>query len=235
MPSNSNYLTYPGLTNEVSIEEVQQAIRKLHRGKACGPDRIPNDFYLDHADEMEPVLALLFNRVMDSCTVLALFAKAHVYCIPKIARPATGLDCRPIALLNSDYKILTRLLATRLSMHMESMIHEAQNGFVPGRVIQDTIDVFSAIQRLVNAGMVSEDAIALFLDFTKAYDSLDRCFLKGALEWHQLPSEFICLVMALHDSTVAAFLANGCESDDVDMDNGIRQGCHYSLLSLWIC
>lgn len=108
---------------------------------------------------------------------------------------------------------------------MESVIHEAQNGFVPGRVIHDTIDVFNAIQRLVNAGMAPVDAIALFLDVTKAYDSLDRAFLQASMEWHNLPQPFIALGMALHESIVAAFLANGYASDEIDMDNGIRQGC----------
>lgn len=108
---------------------------------------------------------------------------------------------------------------------MEHMIHESQNGFVPGRVIHDTIDVFYALQKLVRAGTAPRDAIALFLDFKKAYDSLDSNFLRRALMWHQLPTQFIDIIMSLHSHTTASFLANGYASYPVDMENGIRQGC----------
>lgn len=66
---------------------------------------------------------------------------------------------------------------------MENLIHEAQNGVVPGRVIHDTIDIFYALQKLVNEEKVPKDAIALFLDFKKLYDSLDWTFFYEK-RWH---------------------------------------------------
>lgn len=209
----------------LSVDEVKQAIKKLNRGKNRGPNHLPNELYLDHADSIAPSMAVLFNSVLQTNQVPSYFGKAHVYYIPKLLRPETGLDCRPIALPNSDYKIITKLMATRLAVHMKRMIHESQNGFARGRVIHDTIDIFFALQKLVLEGKAPRDAIALFLDFKNAYDSLDRTFLRRALIWHQLPQPFIDIIMALHAHSTASFLANGYVSEQVEMENRIRQGC----------
>lgn len=95
--------------------------------------------------------------------------------------PASGLECRLIALLSLDYKILARILATRLSKHMESLVHATQNGFVPGRSIYDTIDIFTAAKRLVELDLTPAPAVVLMLVFQTAYDSVGRVFLARAL------------------------------------------------------
>lgn len=153
------------------------------------------------------------------------FARAEVYCIPKISRPSSGLDCRPLALLNGDYKILSRILATRLGCHFDAMIHDTQNGFVPGRDIHDTIDILTAARALVETGQAPRTLAILTLDFRKACDYVDRAFLRAALLHHRPPARFVEVVMGLHDDTRAVFLANRYESREVAMRNRIRQGC----------
>lgn len=85
------------------------------------------------------------------------------------------------------------------------LIHDTQNGFVSGRSIHDTIDLFSAAQRVVRRGLVPEMAVMILLDFQKAYDSLDRVYLLQALRWHGLPEAFVKLIRALYDGTTARF------------------------------
>ncbi|GAB9472636.1 Reverse transcriptase precursor [Globisporangium polare] len=93
----------------------------------------------------------------------------------------SGLDFRPTALLNSDYKLLTRIMATRLAALTLVLLHEAQNGFVSGRSIHDTIAFNSAAQRLVRLGLAPELPVMIMLDFQKASDSLDSAYLLRAL------------------------------------------------------
>ena len=44
---------------------------------------------------------------------------------------------RPISLLNTDYKIISKILTPRLAPHMETLIHEDQQCAVKGRKIQN--------------------------------------------------------------------------------------------------
>lgn len=89
------------------------------------------------------------------------------YCVPKCSKPATELDYRSIALLNSNYKIFTRILATRLAKVLDVIVQDSQSGFIPGRSIHDTIDLAFVAKHLANAGQISRDALVLLLDSVK--------------------------------------------------------------------
>ncbi|KAE8970633.1 hypothetical protein PR002_g27059 [Phytophthora rubi] len=68
-------------------------------------------------------------------------------------------------------------------------------------------------------------ALALLLDFRKAYDSVDREFLYEALLWLGFPVDYVTAMRGLHDGTRVRFLANGYRSRWVAVTCGIRQGC----------
>ena len=60
--------------------------------------------------------------------------------IPKPAKdPHILANWRPISLLNADYKILTKALATRLKKILPEIIKDQQTGFIPGRQIDENI------------------------------------------------------------------------------------------------
>jgi hypothetical protein len=82
--------------------EVARAIAACPRGKACGPDGLGNDWYRDQAEALAPLLAQLFSQWHAGGVDPKSFVQASVYYVPKRARPASGLDFRPIALLNTD-------------------------------------------------------------------------------------------------------------------------------------
>ncbi|TYZ59162.1 hypothetical protein PybrP1_000098 [[Pythium] brassicae (nom. inval.)] len=142
-------LDFVGLLSAVSVGEVLAAIGSLGAGKACGPDLLCYEFYKDNTGRLAPHLAALFKAVLEVGQAPSSFTESEIYCIHKVTKPQSGLDCRPIALLNGDYKPLARVLATRLGPHLEPLIHETQNGFALGRNIHDTIDVLSAARLLL--------------------------------------------------------------------------------------
>jgi hypothetical protein len=127
--------------------------------------------------------------------------------------------------MNTDYKILTRVLATRTSPKLPLIIHPNQNGFVPLRSIHATIDLFAAAQAEARRNPAFANALAILLDFMKAYDSVDREFLYAVLLWLGFPPAFVAVMRALHTGTRVRFLANGFRSRWVLVTCGIRQGC----------
>ncbi|KAF1327406.1 reverse transcriptase, partial [Globisporangium splendens] len=200
------------LLKPIDSSEIKQAVKKCKRGKAHGPDELGNDWYRDHCDEITG-----YSSDFSTCGYPNAFYQS--------VSAASPLDYRPIALLNSDYKIFTRIFATRLRTVLPWLIHHTQAGFVPGRAIPTTIDVLLAAQQRATSDPAMSRAIALLLDFAKAYDSLDRSFLAQALQHLGFPLKFVHLVKVLHSQTTYKFIVNGFLSRKYNVTSGIRQGC----------
>ncbi|KAE8884879.1 hypothetical protein PF005_g3796 [Phytophthora fragariae] len=208
-----------------SEAEVAAAIGACHAGKACGPDRLGNDWYRDFCTILTPILTRLFNCWYSTGRFPTSFLEADIFCIAKGGDSQDPLNYRPLALLDTDYKILTRIITTRASRKLHLMIHPNQNGFVPFRTIHSTLDLYTAAQAVAQTDPEYAEALALLLDFSKAYDSVDREFLYAVLLWLGFPSPFVEAMRGLHEDTKVRFLANGYHSRWVTVTCGIRQGC----------
>ncbi|KAF1322066.1 reverse transcriptase, partial [Globisporangium splendens] len=213
------------LTDPISDEEICAAIKRCKRSKAHGPDELGNDWYRDNEAHLVPLFLILFNLWYSTGVIPDSFRAANIHCIKKSRTAAVPLDHRPIALLNTDYKIYTRVFATRLIPCLPDIVHPLQAGFVSGRSIHTPIDTFSAVQKLAKLNPRLEKVIALLLDFAKAYDSLSRDFLTRVLRLYGFPKQFCDTVEALHSETTCRFLVNGFLSRSIRVTCGIRQGC----------
>ena len=141
----STYLSeihFPALTTEQvksleenpSEEEVRRAITSLAIGKASGPDGLPLEVYSKYVDILAPVLVQVFDAAFRVKRLPESMYLATVVLIPKPDKNLT--DCasyRPISLLNTDYKILAKILAHRLNNVILNIIHPDQTGFMPGK------------------------------------------------------------------------------------------------------
>ncbi|KAJ8558990.1 hypothetical protein ON010_g8458 [Phytophthora cinnamomi] len=192
--------------------DVAAAVDACDAGKACGPETLGNDWYQDFKELLVPILTILFNIWYKAGIFPPTFLEADIFCLKKKGDLSNPLNYRPLALLNSDYKTFTRILATRVSKSLPARIHSHQKGFVPGRQIHDTIDLFTAAQHMANVDDEQREALAVLLDFHKAYDSLGRRFLIRALEAHGYPPQFVRAIYQLHEGTRVRFLVNGTRS-----------------------
>jgi Reverse transcriptase (RNA-dependent DNA polymerase) len=83
---------------------------------------------------------------------------------------------RSIMMLNSDYKIVAKVLANRLQKVIGNLIDECQTGFVKERRIEGNImEVFLACERNRQKGTI------VLMDFEKAYDRVDRGWMEKCL------------------------------------------------------
>src|ERR1700761_3633451 len=92
---------------------------------------------------------------------------------------------RPVTLLNTDYKLLTKALATRLGKVAGNIIHCSQAGFVPGRQISDQTKLIRLLMQYAEAKGVNGLIVAL--DQEKAYDKIDHQYLWAVLRAFHLP------------------------------------------------
>ena len=65
----------------------------------------------------------------------------------------------------------------------------------------------------------------IFVDLTKAFDTVHRLLLWEILQRFGCPPKFLAVLRDLHDGATARVLGNGAKSDAFDVCSGVRQGC----------
>lgn len=118
---------------------------------------------------------------------------------------------RPITLLNSDYKLLTKALSLQLLDLINEMIHRDQARFIPGRSIYNHIRLTRVMITYTETMEVNRAIIAL--DQEKAYDKITHRYLWKTLEAFNLLKCFIDTVKALYHDAKTMVAINGELSD----------------------
>ena len=110
------------------------------------------------------------------------------------ADPLAAAGYRPITLLNTDYRLLARVLADRLQPALQSSVSPCQTAFLKGRRSGANI---LTLQLLRDGLPADSEMVAALLDFNKAYDTIDRPFLLSVLRELGVGSDFVAWVELL--------------------------------------
>lgn len=129
---------------------------------------------------------------------------------------------RPISLLFSDYKILSKILANRLKTTLKNVINKDQTGGIPGRHITDNL---TTIRNIINNTNKKEAKAIISVDLEKAYDRVDRQILYEAMSKLGYPNKFIQSIKTLMENSIAKIIVNGKIGKEIKMERGIKQGC----------
>ena len=129
---------------------------------------------------------------------------------------------RPITLLNSDYKLLTKVLTLQLIEDIKKMIHRDQAGFILGRSIFDHIRLTRIMTKFAETS--EKNGAVVVLDQEKAYDKITHQYLWKTLETFKLPHLFIKTVKELYKNAWTTVAINGVLSPQYKVKRGVRQG-----------
>ena len=135
---------------------------------------------------------------------------------------------RPISLTNTDYKIIAFIFARRLQKIIDDYISKEQTAYIKGRYIGTNarliLDIFEYCENN------NEEGLLLFLDFEKAFDSIEWNFLFKTLEKFNFGSNFIKWINILYKNPIFRLKNNGWITRTCRMKRGIRQGCPISAI-----
>lgn len=127
------------LTKVISPEEVKRALFSLNPDKAPGPDGMTAFFYQHYWDLTGPDLIKLVQNFHSTGFFDERLNETNICLIPKTERPRKMAEFRPISLCNVSYKVISKVLSSRLKRLLPELISETQSAFVAERLITDNI------------------------------------------------------------------------------------------------
>ena len=189
-------------------EELTSALKGLSRGKSPGNDGLSVEFYYHFWKELSGVFVDVCRGIFDAKSLTRSMRTGIISLIFERRGDREKLkNWRPITLLNVDYKILSRCMANRLKVVIESIISPFQSCCIPGRDIADTI---ASIRDVIS--YVQDDNLDLFilkLDQEKAFDRVSHPFLFEVLKHFGFGDNFITWIKAFYFYIRSAVKVNG--------------------------
>ena len=218
----------------ISLEELAESVKSLSLNKSPGPDGFTLEFYLKFWHLLAPLLCRLYNFCFtDQCLPESLQTGVTRLIFKKRGDVKDLKNWRPISLLNTDYKIFSKVITLRLSRVLGSLVDPDQTCSVPGRSITSNVtllrDVLDYIER------TNESGILVSLDQEKAFDRVNHSFLLRLLEHLGFRPSFIKWVHTLYTGANMRIILNGYLSGKIELKRGVRQGDPLSPLLYVLC
>ena len=88
---------------------------------------------------------------------------------------------RPLTLLNCDYKIAAKTIANRINRVLPALINNDQTGFLKGRFVGEKIRLIDSLICCTKEQNIP--GLLLFLDFEKAFDTIEWYFIRNTLSF----------------------------------------------------
>jgi hypothetical protein len=125
----------------------------------------------------------------------------------------------PITLLNTAYKIFAILLNNQLSERVQEKLSDVQMGFRPDRSTVNNIFIIRQIFKKFHEYNI--DLHNIFIDYTQAYDSIDR---NKVFESLNVPAKLISLIALTPTDTKPIVKVNNEYSSKFEVHKGVKQG-----------
>ena len=220
------------LCQEVTMDEFDKNLARCKNRSATGHDGISYYLMKKLPIETKKSLCLIYSDSIRLGYFPQLWKTAIVKVIPKPGKDAKfAKNFRPISLLSCVGKVLERIIADRISMHMEknNMFAKSQSGFRRKRMTSEQI--FRLSEECHTAFKKQQTTAALFLDAEAAFDRCWHSGIKFKLKKNlNLPDRIIRLLSSFLTDRTLRVLYNGCFSHTVSLKAGTPQGSPLSPL-----
>ncbi|WVZ61528.1 hypothetical protein U9M48_011389 [Paspalum notatum var. saurae] len=220
---NFSKVNLDGIDHCFTEEEIWNVIRELPAEKAPGPDGFTGMFYkvawpIIKADVINALNAFwsLDNRS------LFLINDALLVLLRKKPSPKEIKDYRPISLVHSFSKLVTKVLAERLAPKLDGLVLKNQCAFIRRRSIHDCFRAVQLTCRLMHRRKLS--CVLLKIDIARAFDSVSWPFLLELLEHRGFSRSWRNWISTVLSTASTRILLNGKPGRLICHARGLCQG-----------
>lgn len=204
--------------------EIKEAIWSLHPLKSPGPDGYPGIFYQKFWHIIKDRAINFVQECFRNRVVPRKINRIFVVLIPKVEHTTNFNHFRPISLCNFIYKIVSKIITSRLMNIMDIIISPHQEAFVRGWWIAENTVVAQELIHKLKKHKGKKELVIMKVDLKKAYDRLEWRFINKVLEVWGFSSKIRELILSCIGSVNISLLINGSMAGGVTPSKGLRQG-----------
>ena len=208
---------------KLSEQDIQVAVKRMNNNKTPGQDGIPVDFYKVFWSQIKEVFMDMVEECYNTRKLHASARKGILNLIPKQNKDTRYIkNLRPITLLNTDYKIIEKAVADKMTPALEHIIHQDQRGFMKQRRI--SVNIRKMLDIIHQVEKEDLEAVVLSLDFVKCFDKCSFSILNGSLDFFKFGQVIKEWTKILYLDFTVRIQNNGHFSQEIDIEKGVHQG-----------
>ena len=210
----------------IQLEEITAALKTSPKHRAPGLDGLPHEFYQRTQHIIGPTLVKVFQEQLDRGELIQSGKEGVTRLIPKVEGTPTIQQVRPITLLSCDYKLMSKIIATRMNKILPRVLTSSQLCTRKPRTILTGVTEIISVMEHVRVKNLS--AYILSLDAYKAFDKANTNLSLIILERMGFGPTFTGWIKAMHKDVGTRFIL-GEISERLALPLSLRQGDNVAM------
>ena len=206
----------------VQYDEVKQVVKGLRSGCSPGIDGIINEFYKLYWSVIGEDFVEVINEIEQDGQLAPNQNLGVITLLYKAGDRNDLSNWRPITVLNSDYKIIEKILSNRMKHVLGRIVQNDQKAYLANRQIGENVrlneDVIFYCEKYKKPGAV------LYVDQSKAFDRVNWEWLNMVLRHYGFGESYINWIKILYTNASSTIFTNGFLSERFKIERGVRQG-----------
>ncbi|XP_065675773.1 uncharacterized protein LOC136091980 [Hydra vulgaris] len=159
---------------DFNVSVVEEYLSKLDTNKATGMKKVHPKVLKQCKSALAKTLSLMFNKSVETSKLPKLWSCANIIQLFKNGNKLDPSNYKPVSLTSVVYKVIETIIKDKMMKYLvdNKLIIKNQQGFVNNKSC--VTNLLESLDFVTNSIDIGWNVIVLFLDFAKAFDSIDH-------------------------------------------------------------